>query len=113
LHVRSIIMATIIILFGGLDLARGHCVRKTLNAISLCFHWRHVASMMPGEARADNPKGVKNASLSRPGGRLQSFHVEDWILLQLAQAALAGSVEALDQVIAAVESAIRSRANTN
>jgi hypothetical protein len=91
-------------------------------------------------------KGVKNASLSRPGGRLQSgklrltpdeaiayrtaaerlhdacdtgldlaqpVSVEDWILLQLAQAALAGSVEALDQVIAAVESAIRSRADTN
>jgi hypothetical protein len=43
----------------------------------------------------------------------QPVSIDDWILLQLAQAALAGSVEQLDRVIAAVESAIRARADPN
>jgi len=39
----------------------------------------------------------------------QPIGVDDWLVLQVAQAALAGSLEPLDHMIAVVEDAIRSR----
>lgn len=43
----------------------------------------------------------------------QPISLEDWSLLHVAQAALAGDLEPLDQIIDTIETAIRSRPNRN
>jgi len=43
----------------------------------------------------------------------QPLSVEEWTLLQVTQAALAGDLEPLDELISTIETTIRTRANRN